>query len=277
MRKTTSMILCQVAVLVGVMAQAGYAQMQSITIPAGADIAIRTTTAIDSKDASLTTEYPVSMDDPIVVDGVTVVQTNASAWLRVAEITNPKLKAASMSIVLVGVASPAGERVNVTTETLGSKAGSSAKHALIGSAAGAAVGAAIGSVGGPVGTAVGAAGGAVAGTITGILMGKKSVVIPAETRYTFRLTQPATINYLVAAPVESQITPPPAAQPAVAAGGPDTAAPQSGGNIALGQSPAQVQSMFGQPVRSAIVGTKEIYFYKDMKVTFQDGAVSDVQ
>jgi len=33
---------------------------------------------------------------------------------------------------------------------------------------------------------------------------------------------------------------------------------------------------FGQPVRTAkLAGTKEIYFYKDMKVTFTNGKVSN--
>jgi hypothetical protein len=38
-----------------------------------------------------------------------------------------------------------------------------------------------------------------------------------------------------------------------------------------------VTAAFGDPVRKAIIGTKEIYFYKDMKVTFTSGKVSDVE
>jgi hypothetical protein len=48
-------------------------------------------------------------------------------------------------------------------------------------------------------------------------------------------------------------------------------------NIQLGQTPDQVISMLGQPERKAAVGPKEIYFYKDMKITFQNGTVWDVQ
>jgi hypothetical protein len=33
----------------------------------------------------------------------------------------------------------------------------------------------------------------------------------------------------------------------------------------------------GQPDRIAKVASKEIYFYKDMKITFLDGKVSDIQ
>ena len=33
----------------------------------------------------------------------------------------------------------------------------------------------------------------------------------------------------------------------------------------------------GQPVKKAKVGTKEIYFYKDLKVSFLNGKVKDIQ
>lgn len=47
--------------------------------------------------------------------------------------------------------------------------------------------------------------------------------------------------------------------------------------IALGQTRTQVTAAFGQPTRKVTVGVKEIYFYKDMKVTFVNGKVSNVE
>jgi len=47
--------------------------------------------------------------------------------------------------------------------------------------------------------------------------------------------------------------------------------------IALGQTKSQVTAAFGQPVRMAKLGVKEIYYYKDMKVTFTNGKVSNVE
>ena len=47
--------------------------------------------------------------------------------------------------------------------------------------------------------------------------------------------------------------------------------------IALGQGRDQVVAALGQPDRVAKVGNKEILFYKDMKITFIDGKVSDIQ
>jgi hypothetical protein len=60
--------------------------------------------------------------------------------------------------------------------------------------------------------------------------------------------------------------PPPADEP--------PAPPKS---IELGQTKDQVIANFGQPQRTAKVGTKEIFFYKDLKVTFVGGKVSDFQ
>ena len=47
--------------------------------------------------------------------------------------------------------------------------------------------------------------------------------------------------------------------------------------VAAGETIDQVVAALGQPSRKARIGTKEIYTYKDLKVTFVDGKVKDVQ
>ncbi len=47
--------------------------------------------------------------------------------------------------------------------------------------------------------------------------------------------------------------------------------------IALGQTTDEVTGLFGQPEKIVNLGAKQIYYYKDMKVTFVKGKVSDVQ
>jgi hypothetical protein len=47
--------------------------------------------------------------------------------------------------------------------------------------------------------------------------------------------------------------------------------------IAIGQTKDQVTAAFGPPARLAKLGVKEIYYYKDMKVTFTNGKVSNVE
>ncbi len=63
---------------------------------------------------------------------------------------------------------------------------------------------------------------------------------------------------------------------------PQTAPPAVGqaaapASIQLGQTVDQVVAILGQPERIANLGSKQIYAYKDLKVTFIDGKVSDVQ
>ena len=58
-------------------------------------------------------------------------------------------------------------------------------------------------------------------------------------------------------------------------------APQAGGSgpitISFGQSIDEVVSILNQPEKIVDLGAKKIYVYKDMKITFTDGRVSDVQ
>jgi hypothetical protein len=47
--------------------------------------------------------------------------------------------------------------------------------------------------------------------------------------------------------------------------------------VKVGQTPEQVVAALGQPLKKAKTPTKEIYFYKDLKVTFVNGKVKDVE
>ena len=47
--------------------------------------------------------------------------------------------------------------------------------------------------------------------------------------------------------------------------------------IEKGQSPDQVKAALGQPDKIVNFGSKQIFIYKDLKVTFLNGKVSDVQ
>ena len=83
---------------------------------------------------------------------------------------------------------------------------------------------------------------------------------------------PAPAAAAPAAPV-AEAPPPPIAPPPPPADEP----PAPPKTISLGQTKDQVVSSLGQPEKTAKIGTKEIYFYKDLKVTFVNGKVTDVQ
>jgi hypothetical protein len=52
------------------------------------------------------------------------------------------------------------------------------------------------------------------------------------------------------------------------------AEPQS---IQKGMTTDQVEAALGKPEQKVDLGTKQIYVYKNLKVTFKDGKVSDVE
>jgi hypothetical protein len=76
-------------------------------------------------------------------------------------------------------------------------------------------------------------------------------------------------------PEQPAPAPAPAAMQAIAPPPPPAdAAPPT---ISLGQTMDQVIAGFGQPLKVAKLGVKTIFYYKDMKVTFTNGKVTDVQ
>jgi hypothetical protein len=166
---------------------------QSFTLPAGTEIAIRTIDRIESKTATLDREYAASIDAPVVVNGATILPAHTKAYLRPSDINNHKLTPhPSITMALVGV-TLSGQRVNLDTGGLASEGGSRKKRGALGGVIGATGGAAVGAVFGPVGAGVGA----IAGGMTGFVIARvtgRGVVIPAEQRFTYKLTQPLVVN-----------------------------------------------------------------------------------
>jgi hypothetical protein len=79
------------------------------------------------------------------------------------------------------------------------------------------------------------------------------------------------------APIQAAVAPPavPAPMPDIAPPPPPTDAPPP--TISLGDSMDQVTAGFGQPLKVGKLGTKTIFYYKDMKVTFTGKKVSNVE
>jgi hypothetical protein len=84
------------------------------------------------------------------------------------------------------------------------------------------------------------------------------------------------------APAPAAAAPPPAAEtPLAPIPPPPPPADEPQGppkTLKIGQSKDEVVASFGQPEKVVKLGTKEIYYYKDLgKVTFVNGKVTDVQ
>jgi hypothetical protein len=129
---------------------------QTITLPAGTEIAIRTIDEIDSKTADEYREYAASLDAPVAIKGVTILPAQTRALFRVTDIVKPGLRRrASFSLTLVAVMI-SGQRNRIETSKLESEGSAqgrrTGKAALIGGATGAAFGAIFG---GALGSGVG--------------------------------------------------------------------------------------------------------------------------
>ncbi len=94
-------------------------------------------------------------------------------------------------------------------------------------------------------------------------------------------TLPAATN-IATAPMADIPPPPPPADIPPPPPPPDIAPPPPPADaqpptIALNQTMDQVTAGFGQPLKVAKLGTMVIFYYKDMKVTFRNGRVSNVE
>jgi hypothetical protein len=85
------------------------------------------------------------------------------------------------------------------------------------------------------------------------------------------IAQVLTVDTAASAPAQPASQP---AAPAVEQPAPPDAPPAA---IKLGQTIDEVVAILGQPEKTVDLGAKKIYVYPDLKITFMNGKVSDVQ
>jgi hypothetical protein len=167
----------------------------SLTIPSGTQLKVRMIDAVDSETSQLGQTFQASLDEPVIVDGQTVVPRGADVVAKLVEDKQSgKISGRTeLSLDLVSLRVN-GKMVDLTTQEVttssGSRGAKSAKVIGGATAAGAILG---GIIGGGRGAGIGAASGAGAGGAVQVLTKGQKVKIPAETRLTFTLQNSVSI------------------------------------------------------------------------------------
>ena len=158
----------------------------------GTPITVRMIEAVDSKVAHLGQTFRASVDEPVVMNGQTVIPRGADAMAKLVEDQQSgKFEGKTILTLALTDITINGQMIDTTTGNV-SQASSSrgARTAkVVGGAT--ALGAIIGALaGGGRGAAIGAASGAAVGGGAEVLTKGQQVKIPSETRLNFTLQQP---------------------------------------------------------------------------------------
>lgn len=167
----------------------------NFTVPSGTRITVRMIEPVDSDRSSAGQTFRASLDEPVVVNGQTLIPSGADAMVRVVDIRQGGRIRGSEEVSLQLSEIRVGGRsypVNTDYAEAASSARGSQSAKVIGGTA--VVGAIIGGIaGGGSGAAIGAASGAAAGTGIQAVRGQR-VRIESEARLDFTLAQPLTVR-----------------------------------------------------------------------------------
>ena len=163
-----------------------------IQIPVGTTITVRMIDAVDSKAAHLGQTFRASVDEPVLVNGQTVIPRGADALAKLVEDQQSgKFEGKTVLTLALTDITINGQMIDTTTGDVSqaSKSRGARTAKVVGGAT--ALGAIIGALaGGGRGAAIGAASGAAVGGGAEILTKGQQVKIPSETRLNFTLQQP---------------------------------------------------------------------------------------
>ena len=168
------------------------AMMASGTLPAGTNLVIRMIEGVDSETNRVGQTFRASMDQPVMVDGQTVIPRGADAVVKLVDSRDSGRLAGRTDLTLsLQSVSINGRFVDINTQSINRESASQGEKTAKVAGGTAAVGAIIGAIaGGGKGAAIGAGAGAAAGAGSQVGLGGQRVRIPSETRLTFVLDNP---------------------------------------------------------------------------------------
>jgi hypothetical protein len=151
---------------------------------------------VSSKTNNVGDRFEASLAAPVTVNGRQVIPAgaNATGTVTVAKSAGRFRGNAELGLTLQTVIVD-GKTYELRTSSFSETTEGRGKRTAIGTAVGAGAGAVIGALaGGGKGAAIGAGAGAGAGTAGAAMTGERDVTVPAETRVSFELTQPLTVQ-----------------------------------------------------------------------------------
>jgi hypothetical protein len=164
-------------------------------IPIGTAITVRMIDGVDSEQTRLGQTFRASVDEPIEVNGQTVIPRGADCVVKLVE-DKESGKFAGRTVLTLALqqVQANGRMIDVTTGDVSQASGSRGARTAKVVGGTTAVGAIIGAIaGGGQGAAIGAASGAAVGGAAQVMTKGQRVKIPSETRLTFTLQQPANL------------------------------------------------------------------------------------
>ncbi len=168
---------------------AANAQYVGVMIPAGTDISVRTIDSVDSERDRRGQTYRASIDQPVIVNGQTVIPRGADAVVMLSDSQQSgKIEGKAVLTLELRSVTVNGRMYDSTSSTVSRESGSRGSRSakVIGGTA--ALGAIIGAIaGGGRGAAIGAGSGAAVGTAAQVVTSGQKVKVPAETLLTFTL------------------------------------------------------------------------------------------
>jgi hypothetical protein len=166
-----------------------------VELTAGTNLVVRMIDGVDSEVASVGQTFAASMDEPVVLNGETIIPRGAEVVVKLVNVQQSgKLTGrAELTLALMSV-KVNGKVVNIDTQSISRESDSRGQRTATVAGGGAVLGAVIGGIaGGGKGAVIGAGAGGAAGAGAEAATKGQRVKVPSETRLTFVLDAAVSI------------------------------------------------------------------------------------
>ena len=165
------------------------ARRESVELPAGTNLVVRMIDGVDSETNRVGQTFAASMDEPVILNGETVIPRGADVVVKLVDAKESGKLAgrAELTLDLMSVKVD-GRMVDINTQSVSRESDSRGQRTAKVAGGGAVLGAIIGGIaGGGKGAAIGAGAGGAAGVGAEEITKGQRVKVPSETRLTFVL------------------------------------------------------------------------------------------